>query len=28
MQKINPGIYILELTGMDGQRDIVRVVKE
>ena len=28
MKTIAPGIYILEMTGPDGERDIVRVVKE
>jgi len=28
MQQFVPGIYILEMTGTDGQRDMVRVVKE
>ena len=23
-----PGVYVLELTGLDGERDMVRVVKE
>jgi len=28
MQNIVPGVYVLELTGLDGARDMVRVVKE
>jgi hypothetical protein len=28
MQQFTPGIYILEMTGSDGERNIVRVVKE
>ena len=28
MRNFAPGIYILEMTGADGQRSIVRVVKE
>jgi len=27
VQNISPGIYILEMTAIDGQRKIVRVVK-
>ncbi len=28
MQYFPPGIYILEIKGIDGQRNIIRVVKE
>ena len=28
MYDIVPGVYVLELTGLDGARDMVRVVKE